>query len=94
MSRPCYEGLTNNVSTTEMELQSNKWKPGTADFVKHNVLAEYIQDTARVNGIEDAIEFQTRVDHVEKSGDKWTVQTTTLVKDDNTKRLASRTRVS
>lgn len=56
-----------------MELSTQKWKPGTEEFVPHHVLAEYIQDTARSNGILDVISFDTRVKHVEKRGGKWIV---------------------
>ncbi|KAL9064032.1 MAG: hypothetical protein Q9161_009137 [Pseudevernia consocians] len=37
-SGPCYEGLSNNVSTKLMKLKINSWLAGTADFVNHRVL--------------------------------------------------------
>ncbi|KAF2212505.1 hypothetical protein CERZMDRAFT_121267 [Cercospora zeae-maydis SCOH1-5] len=70
---PAYVALKNNVSTIEMELSTQKWKPGTEEFVPHHVLAEYIQETARANGVLDVVSFDTRVKHVEKTGDKWTI---------------------
>lgn len=79
--RPAYIALKNNVSTVEMELSTQKWKPGTEEFVPHHVLAEYIQDTARANGILDVISFDTRVKHVEKRGDKWIVDLDQVVGD-------------
>ncbi|GIZ39400.1 hypothetical protein CKM354_000278500 [Cercospora kikuchii] len=78
---PAYIALKNNVSTVEMELSTQKWKPGTEEFVPHHVLAEYIQDTARANGILDVISFDTRVKHVEKRGDKWIVDLDQVVGD-------------
>lgn len=73
----------NNVSTTEMELRANKWKPGTEDFVKHHVLAEYIQDTAKNTNVERYIRFNTRIDAVEKIGSQWNVQASRLIHDDD-----------
>ena len=61
-----------------MELTTNKWKEGTEQFVSHNVLAEYIQDTARVTDVEPLIHFNTRVDAVEKVGSQWSVSVSTL----------------
>lgn len=65
----------NNVSTIEMELKAHKWRHGTGEFVTHDVLAEYIQDTAKYNGVEQAIHFNTRVDHMEKTEIGWNVHT-------------------
>ncbi|RMZ84051.1 hypothetical protein DV737_g1351, partial [Chaetothyriales sp. CBS 132003] len=60
---PCYETLTNNVATQFMELSINSWKPGTESFVRHNVLAEYIQDTAVKTGVHERIVYNTDVKH-------------------------------
>ncbi len=49
--RPCYEGLSNNVSTRLMKLKINSWPVDTADFVNHRVLNEYIQDTSYKTGV-------------------------------------------
>lgn len=76
--RPCYVSLKNNVSTIEMELRTNKWQPGTEEFVSHNILAEYIQDTARQTDIESQIKFGTRVDAVDKVGSHWTIRSSKL----------------
>ena len=75
---PCYAGLKNNVSTTEMEMQCQAWKPGTEDFVPQYVLADYIQDAAIANNVERKIKFNTRVQHIEKVEAKWAVRTTTI----------------
>ncbi|KAI5370864.1 putative flavin monooxygenase, FAD/NAD(P)-binding domain superfamily [Septoria linicola] len=70
---PAYVVLKNNVSTIEMELSTQKWKPGTEEFVPHHVLGDYIQDTARENDVLESISFNTRVKQVEKSGKDWFV---------------------
>lgn len=70
---PAYMALKNNVSTIEMELSCQKWKSGTGEFVPHHVLGSYIQDAAVTNGVLKSISFNTRVEHVEKQGDKWSV---------------------
>lgn len=80
--RPAYAGLKNNVDTQQMELQMHKWRPGIEDFVPHWELAQYIQTAAASNGLSDAIRFQTRVDLLEKHGERWAVQTTTLFQDE------------
>ncbi|KAH0336033.1 FAD/NAD(P)-binding domain-containing protein, partial [Aureobasidium melanogenum] len=84
---PCYQGLHNNVSTPEMELRTHDWKPETPDFVPHDVLATYIQDTAAANNILPLISFRTRVTRVEKKGGKWEVSTAKLVDEDGEKEV-------
>ncbi|TIA31173.1 dimethylaniline monooxygenase, partial [Aureobasidium pullulans] len=76
---PCYIGLHNNVSTPEMKLRTHDWPPQTPDFVTHDVLATYIQDTAAANDVLSNISFRTRVDKAEKKGSKWEVQSSRLV---------------
>ncbi|CZT24400.1 related to FAD dependent oxidoreductase [Ramularia collo-cygni] len=79
---PCYNSLKNNVSTIEMELSCEKWKPSTEDFVPHHELAQYLQDTARNNGVLEATSFNTRVDKISKtSSQKWQVDTSKLTPD-------------
>lgn len=63
-----------------MELRTNRWPEGIEDFVSHAVLAEYIQETARVNEIESDIRFGSRVNRVEKEGSRWVVETSRLVR--------------
>lgn len=75
---PCYAGLRNNVSTHEMEMQCHKWAEGTEEFVSQSVIAKYVQDTAVANGILGDVRLNTRVESVEKQGDKWRVETSTL----------------
>lgn len=75
---PCYKGLKNNVSTTEMEMQCHAWKSGTEDFVSQSVLADYIQDAAIANDIQRLVQYDTKVEQITKSGSSWTVRTSKL----------------
>ncbi|KAJ5479973.1 hypothetical protein N7530_005482 [Penicillium desertorum] len=80
---PCYENLTNNVSTPLLQTKLNAWPEGTAPFVKHHVLKEYIQDTSSKAGVDDITKFGARVTRVHKDGPTWTVHWTTLSEDQN-----------
>ena len=93
-NRPCYEGLSNNVSTRLMKLRINSWPDGTADFVNHRVLNEYIQDTSHKLGVHSRTVYDTRVEKVVKRGQAWKVQTTTLIKDQSASYRAERDWVS
>ncbi|MCJ1308192.1 hypothetical protein MMC25_001844 [Agyrium rufum] len=75
---PCYEGLSNNVSTPLLAVKKHPWKPGTPDFVGHRVILEYIQGIASSKSLLDAIQFRTRVDLVTKKSGIWTVKTSAL----------------
>jgi cation diffusion facilitator CzcD-associated flavoprotein CzcO len=63
----------------------NSWKSGTPEIVQHNVLKEYIQDTASKTGLDAITLYNTRVEHAAKQGSKWHVETTTLSKSDSGK---------
>lgn len=56
----------------------NSWKPGTAQNSKHNVLAEYIQDTSSKAGVDDVTLYNTKVEHLSKAHGKWNIQTSFL----------------
>ena len=78
---PCYEGLHNNVSTHEMEMQCQTWKVGTEEFVSQSVIADYVQSAAAGNEIGGSLRLNTRVESVEKEdgeGGGWRVETSTL----------------
>lgn len=62
-----------------MKLKINSWPPGTADFVNHRVLSDYIQDTSLKTGVYSSTIYRTRVERVFKSGQVWKVQTSTLL---------------
>jgi cation diffusion facilitator CzcD-associated flavoprotein CzcO len=62
-----------------MKLRAHDWPSQTPDFVTHDVLATYIQDTAAANDVLSNISFKTRVDKAEKKGSKWEVQSSRLV---------------
>ena len=76
-----------------MKLRTHDWKPDTPDFVTHDVLATYIQDTAAANDILSNISFHTRVNKVEKRGIKWEVSTSRLVEEAGEKEIRNRVQV-
>ena len=88
---PCYEGLRNNVSTHEMEMQSHSWNPGTEEFVNQRYMSEYLQDTAARNDILAAVRLNTRVEDISKVDGKWQLATSTLSKTPLGPRYASGT---
>ncbi|KAJ5813178.1 hypothetical protein N7447_010201 [Penicillium robsamsonii] len=75
---PCYESLTNNVSTPLLQTKLNAWPEGTGHFVKHHVLKEYIQDTSNKAGVDDITKYGARVTRVHKDGPTWIVHWSTL----------------
>jgi hypothetical protein len=76
-----------------MKLRTHDWKPSTPDFVTHDVLATYIQDTAVSNDILSAISFRTRVNKVEKKDTKWEVSTSKLVEEAGEKEIRNTVQV-
>ncbi|CAG8153127.1 unnamed protein product [Penicillium salamii] len=75
---PCYESLTNNVSTPLLRTKLNAWPEGTGPFVRHHVLKDYIQDTSQKAGVDNVTKFGARVDRVYKNGSTWNVHWSTL----------------
>jgi hypothetical protein len=59
-------------------LSINSWPAGTPTFVRHQVLAQYIQDTAAKSGVHEDTIFNTEVKRVAKVGSYWKVETSTL----------------
>ncbi|CZR66970.1 related to FAD dependent oxidoreductase [Phialocephala subalpina] len=78
---PAYPGLTNNVSTKCQSLKDFPWPEGTPDYVNVLVKQKYIQGYAERFGVVPLIQFNTRVERIQKVGEKWRVRTTTLIKD-------------
>ncbi|KAL2864249.1 uncharacterized protein BJX67DRAFT_373965 [Aspergillus lucknowensis] len=79
---PAYESLTNNIPTSLLELQGYPWPDGTGDYVSHRVVWGYLQRYAVANGLEPLIKFNTRVEKLEKEGQRWSLQTSTLERDE------------
>ena len=78
---PCYAGLVNNIPTPVMRSSLLRWPEGTEEFVRHDIVRQYIEDIARQNGVVDVVQFNTRVESVTKSdGNKWVVHTRKLQK--------------
>jgi cation diffusion facilitator CzcD-associated flavoprotein CzcO len=71
------------VSTRLLETTLNRFPAGTEDFVSHQVLRDYIQDTAAKTRVDEVTQYDTEVRKATKTGEKWTVETTTLHTDDN-----------
>jgi ACS family pantothenate transporter-like MFS transporter len=71
------------VSTRLLETTLNRFPAGTEDFVSHQVLRDYIQDTAAITRVDEVTQYDTEVRRVTKTGGKWTVETTTLHTDVN-----------
>ena len=66
------------MSTRLLETTLNRFPTGTDDFVSHQVLRDYIQDTAAKTKVDKITQYNTEVKNVAKNGGKWTVETTTL----------------
>ncbi|RMZ78714.1 hypothetical protein DV737_g3756, partial [Chaetothyriales sp. CBS 132003] len=77
---PCYAGLKNNVSLTQMKTTLAEWPDGLEDFVNQRYLEEYIQSIAHSSGVDKIARYNTRVEEVTKlpSEGKWRVLTTSL----------------
>ncbi|KAF2474659.1 dimethylaniline monooxygenase [Lindgomyces ingoldianus] len=75
---PCYFGLKNNVATRLLETTLSPFPSGTPDFVSHQVLKKYIQDTAVKAAVHDVTFYNTNVENVRKSGSKWNLEAVTL----------------
>ncbi|KAJ4309458.1 hypothetical protein N0V94_008926 [Neodidymelliopsis sp. IMI 364377] len=89
---PCYIGLKNNVSTRLLETTLNKFPPGTEDFVPHNVLKDYIQDTAVKTNVDAITRYDTEVQNIQKQDEQWVVKTSRLQrKEDGTQSLETAT---
>lgn len=78
---PCYESLTNNVSTPLLRTKLNAWPQGTPHYVKHSVLKDYIQDTSNKSGVSDVTVYGALVTKVHKQEQKWHVHWTSLKED-------------
>lgn len=79
---PSYWGLKNNVSTRAMRTSIQAWPEGTQDYVKRQVLEEYIQATSNDHGVAAITQYNTRVEEVRKQGDEWVLRSTTLQKSE------------
>lgn len=51
---------------------------GTEDFVTHEVLKDYIQDTAIKTGVHKLTRYNTEVKNILKKNGKWVIDTVTL----------------
>jgi len=81
-SSPAYNGLTNNISVFLQELKGHPWKEGTGDFVNVRVVGDYLHGFSKAFDVEPLIKFNTRVEKLEKIGNKWQLQSSTVIKDE------------
>lgn len=61
------------MPTPLIRVKLNAWPEGTPDFVSHDVIRDYIQDTSRKARVDDVTIYGARVKDLRKSGDKWEV---------------------
>ncbi|OAL46803.1 dimethylaniline monooxygenase [Pyrenochaeta sp. DS3sAY3a] len=73
----------NNVGTRLLETTLNQFPVGTEDFVTHDVLGDYIQDTATKTGVHSITKYDTEVKNVVKKDGKWIVEIVTLESGEN-----------
>jgi hypothetical protein len=66
-----------------MRVTLNAWPEGTPDYVSHNVMKEYIQDTSRKTRVEDVTIYGARVKNISKQGEGWNVTWSTLNEEDS-----------
>lgn len=79
---PAYEGLKNNVPTSMQELKDHPWPEGTPDWVTSVEKQEYIDSYSKRFDVESKIRFHTSVERVDKKGDKWVIESASLIKSD------------
>ncbi|KAJ5184103.1 hypothetical protein N7492_001719 [Penicillium capsulatum] len=78
---PCYDSLTNNVSTPLLRTKLNAWPNGTPSFVNHRVLKEYIQNTSTKAGVDNVTILGALVTRIYKDGQRWHVHWKSLHED-------------
>ncbi|KAJ5714592.1 uncharacterized protein N7483_011773 [Penicillium malachiteum] len=88
---PCYESLTNNVSTPLLRTKLNHWPEGTPNYVNHSVLKDYIQDTSQKAGVDDATIYGALVTDIHKEGQEWHVSWKLLNNEHQTNELVEAT---
>lgn len=64
-----------------METTLNRYPAGTEDFVSHNVLKNYIQNTSIKMSVHEMTQYDTEVRNAAKLNSKWSVETMTLRHD-------------
>jgi hypothetical protein len=76
----------NNISTKLQELKDFPWLEGTPDYVNVRVKQKYIQSYSKAFGVEELTRYNTRVEKLEKEGNTWKVQSTTLTREEGNDR--------
>ncbi|KAJ5413284.1 hypothetical protein N7465_005589 [Penicillium sp. CMV-2018d] len=82
---PCYYNLKNNVPTPLLEVTLKEWPKDTPDFVKHQVVQQYIEEMSMKAQVHDATIYGARVRNIGKTGENWTVSWSTLQQNGESK---------
>ncbi|CAG8960763.1 hypothetical protein HYFRA_00002300 [Hymenoscyphus fraxineus] len=77
---PAYENLKNNIPTSMQELKGHPWPEGTGDWVTSVEKQKYIESYSEKFDVKGLIRFHTSVENVVKEGDKWIVESVSLIK--------------
>ena len=64
-----------------MRTKLQAWPEGTAEYVGHSVIKDYIQETAKNAGVERLTHYGARVTRVEKKEDRWSLRYDTMRRD-------------
>lgn len=62
-------------------MKGHPWPPGTESYVNVRVKQQYIQSYAKGFDVEPLIRYNTRVEKLQKIGNKWQVRSTTLIRE-------------
>ena len=90
---PCYAGLTTNFSLLAMELKDHPWPweipvptaeipDYAAEWAGHKQVLDHLVNAAKKFGLEglgDKLHYNTLVEKVEKSGEKWHLRASTMM---------------
>ncbi len=79
--RAGYSGLTSNVPTGLQTLKGFPWPEGTGDYVNVREKQKYIQSYSSAFEVERFIKYNTRVEKLEKVGNKWRLRSSELISD-------------
>lgn len=77
-----------------MKTTLNDWPPGTPDYVSHDVLRDYIQETSRINGVDALTIYGARVVDLRKGpkDKQWELRFTTLRRDSSNSKVEEQQR--
>jgi MFS transporter, ACS family, pantothenate transporter len=65
-----------------MRTTLSAWPDGTADYVNHRVMKEYIQEVAKKTRVDEIVVYGARVTRLDRDGSGWLVHWSILVEDE------------